>query len=148
MALIMQLRKSLSTHNLLDIFSKIFNQKNFFACSHKAALVTASRNYEKKFLSRSILEKMSKKFCLESDILSYMIRALNSKTLTKQGVIFIFLYYDIRFGQNTEASVISIVGPRLRLFLGPEKNRLNRKLHYFFTIKAKNKNRVIAKTID
>ena len=70
----MQLRKSLSKQNFLDIFSKNFNQI-FFACSHKVALVTASRNYEKKFLSRSILEKMSKTFCLESDFLSYMIRA-------------------------------------------------------------------------
>ena len=28
-------------------FSKIFNEEKIFACSHKAALVTASRNYEK-----------------------------------------------------------------------------------------------------
>ena len=39
---------------------------------------TSSRIYEKKFLRRSILEKMSKKFCLESDILSYVIRAINT----------------------------------------------------------------------
>ena len=71
---------SLSKQNFLDIFSKIFNRNFFFACSHKAALVTASRNYEKKFLSGSILEKISKKFCLESDILSYMIRANSPKT--------------------------------------------------------------------
>ena len=35
-ALIMWLRKSLSKQNFLDIFSKIFNQQNCFACSHKA----------------------------------------------------------------------------------------------------------------
>ena len=39
---------------------------------------TSSRIYEKKFLRRSIPEKMSKKFCLESDILSYVIRAINT----------------------------------------------------------------------
>ena len=62
----------------------------------KYAMVTASRNYEKKFLSRSILEKMSKKFCLESDILSYMIRALselgvNWKNLQKYFILIIVL---------------------------------------------------------
>ena len=66
------LSKSFQTFSLKSLI------KFFFACSHKAALVTASRKYEKRFLSRSILEKMSKKFCLESDILSSMIRAISA----------------------------------------------------------------------
>ena len=60
--------------NFLDIFSKIFNQK-FFLHAHTKQHWLLLLETIKKFLSQSILEKMSKKFCLESDILSYMIRA-------------------------------------------------------------------------
>ncbi len=38
--------------------------------------------------------------------------------------------------------------PRLVRMTGPEKNRTNRKPHYFFTNKAKNKNRIKPKTME